>query len=79
MGIGNNINKSNDVVYNSNMANISGNLNQEYKKPIGSRMPKVNLGNYSGIQMGNKHSNNNNKSNRKKAPDIGYSSYKPDK
>ena len=79
MGIGNNINKSNDVVYNSNMANISGNLNQEYRKPIGSRMPKVNLGNYSGIQMGNKHSNNNNKSNRKKAPDIGYSSYKPDK
>ena len=55
--------------------NVQGNLNNndgEYSKPIGSRMPKANLGS-SGSNI-----ENNKKSKRMNSPKIGYSSYNPD-
>ena len=55
--------------------NVQGNLNKndgEYSKPIGSRMPKANLGS-SGSNI-----ENNKKSKRMNSPKIGYSSYNPD-
>jgi hypothetical protein len=73
MGISNTLNNSNnDINYNSQMANISGKIWEGPQRPKGSRMPKANYGNYSGEQYGS-----NKKSNHNKAPDVGYSSYKP--
>ena len=74
------LNSSNNG-YSSQMAKTNGNVSQEYKKPIGSRLPKTNYGNYSGKLYGDKNQkySNNSKINGSKKPEIGYSSYKPDK
>ena len=82
MGIGPSINNSKDIGYNSQMAKTQGNPNEGYKKPTGSRMPKVNLGNYSGPLLGSKNQNISQKKKKNDSPEIpeiGYSSYKPDK
>ena len=56
--------------YSSQMAKTQGNVNQGYTKPIGSRLPKQNYGNYNGYSS---------KKQGNKGPEIGYSSYRPDK
>ena len=58
---------------NSNLQeNTNTNINNNYIKPTGSRMPKANLGNYS-----KSPSKINNK--KKDLPEIEYSNYNPDK
>ena len=68
---------SNNNIYNNNKSetltdkiNYYGNqnINKDYTKPTGSRMPKANFGNYS----------SNQKNKTKDSPTVGYSSYKPD-
>ena len=81
-GVGNpNIN-TNNAGYNSQMANIQGN-SLNYSKPVGSRLPQANLGNYSGKLFGsNNNSQKRNNSQTKDSKDsliIGYSSYQPEK
>ena len=71
------MNSLGDFYGNNNINKVQGSLNSnnsEYNKPLGSRMPNVNLGNYSG----NNQLININKSKRSKSPTVGYSSYKPD-
>ena len=70
----------NNVGYNSQMAKIQGNIG-DYTKPKGSRLPKVNLGNYSGNLLGSKNTNNSksNASQQQESLIIGYSSYEPEK
>ena len=67
--------KKNNLQINSNsnlQKNANTNINNNYIKPTGSRMPKVNLGNYS-----KSPSKINTK--KKDLPEIGYSNYNPDK
>ena len=66
--------KKNNLQINSNsnlQKNANTNINNNYIKPTGSRMPKVNLGNYS-----KSPSKINTK--KKDLPEIGYSNYNPD-
>ena len=72
---------ANSVGKNSQMIKKQGNIG-DYTKPKGSRLPKVNLGNYSGNLLGSKNTNTNSKSNssqQKESLIIGYSSYEPEK
>ena len=71
---------SNSVGNNSQMIKTQGNI-EDYTKPKGSRLPKVNLGNYSGNLLGSKNTNNSksNSSQQKESLIIGYSSYEPEK
>ena len=71
---------TNDVGYNSQMVKTQGNIG-DYSKPKGSRLPKVNLGNYSGNLLGSKNNNTSksNASQQKESLIIGYSSYEPEK
>jgi len=80
MGLSNSSRDIKNGEYNTIMGKAKGNINEEYNKPIGSRLPKVNLGNYTGKQIGIKSSKNSNssKNQRKDSPEIGYSSYRPD-
>ena len=73
-------NITNNAGYNSQMAKTQGNIG-DYTKPKGSRLPKVNLGNYSGNLLGSKNTNNSksNTSQQKDSLIIGYSSYEPEK
>ena len=73
MGLSNSSRDIKNGEYNTIMGKAKGNINEEYNKPIGSRMPKVNLGNYTGKQIGIKSSKNSNssKNQRKDSPEIG--------
>ncbi len=66
--------------YSSQMAKTQGNTSN-YKNPVGSRMPKANYGNYSGKPIGSRIPNTSysSKVHGSKSPDVGYSSYRPDK
>ena len=70
------MNSLGDFYGNNNKNNTQGNLstnNNNYNKPIGSRLPKTNLGNYSGNNYENLKKNK-----KKDSPVVGYSSYRPD-
>ena len=75
-------NNSNNVGYNSQMAKTQGS-NANYSKPVGSRMPQANLGNYDGKLYGSNKNNSTKKdignSETKDSLIIGFSSYEPEK
>ena len=75
-------NNSNNVGYNSQMAKTQGS-NINYSKPVGSRMPQANLGNYDGKLYGSNKNNSTKKdignSETKDSLIIGFSSYEPEK
>ena len=64
-----NDNKLESLTDKINYLGENKNINKDYVKPMGSRLPKVNLGNYS--------KSPSHKSNNKNKPVIGYSNYKP--
>ena len=73
---------SHNVGYNSQMAKTQGS-NVNYSKPVGSRMPQANLGNYDGKLYESNKNNNTKKdignSETKDSLIIGFSSYEPEK
>ena len=76
-------NSVNNVSYNSRMAQTESD-NKNFRKPIGSRLPKENFGNYSDKPLLSKSNKSNNSSNDNKLQTknsliIGYSSYQPEK